>query len=166
MGESIGWHYVCLFCRAYVVSTLLQLPIESQLKLHAIFPQQRIKSLLPPPTITRTTATTTTRTTTRKVSREIIKILITQLYGKLVDPISHRSLKSQRKVKNTHKSQLGTQSLFTSAALGPFDGFVCCSLHLSSFRTISDFYNRFSMLVISYYFQHLFALCYRGIAKP
>lgn len=95
-GKSIGWHYVCLFCRAYVVSTLLQLPIESQLKLHAIFPQQRIKSLLPPPTITRTTATTTTRTTTRKVSREIIKILITQLYGKLVDPISHRSLKSQR----------------------------------------------------------------------
>lgn len=161
---------MCLFCRAYVVSTLLQLPIESQLKLHAIFPQQRIKSLLPPPAITRTTtATTTTRTTTRKVSREIIKILITQLYGKLVDPISHRSLKSQRKVKNTHKASWALNRCLPQRLLGPLMALFTpqsCSLHLSSCRTISDFYNRFSMLVISYYFQHLFALCYRGIAKP
>lgn len=154
---------MCLFCRAYVVSTLLQLPIESQLKLHAIFPQQRIKSLLPPPTIT------TTRTTTRKVSREIIKILITQLYGKLVDPISHRSLKSQRKVKNTHKASWALNRCLPQRLLGPLMALFTpqsCSLHPSSFRTISDFYNRFSMLVISYCFQHLFALCYRGIAKP
>lgn len=68
--------------------------------------------------------------------------------------------------KEYSQSQLGPQSLFTSAALWPFDGFVYAPSPSRSFRTISDFYNRFSMLVISYYFQHLFALCYRGIAKP
>lgn len=111
--------------RAYVVSARFQLPIESQLRPHAIFPQQRIKKVLPPPTMSTTTTTTTmrtrTRTTTRKVSREIIKILITQLYGKLVDPIS-QSQRSQvaAQGKEYSQSQLGPQSLFTSAALWLF----------------------------------------------